>query len=113
MSRANQNPASAFQVAHVRSGSIASILACRRHFRLAVNLGNAGCPGLTVEISNVGASRPDRTNSRPNYLAFGKLTSIRVWLRAYESAPWISSTAPETNSSASTILRNVASSIRP
>ena len=30
-------------------GLIASILACRRHVRSAVNLGSAGCPGLPVE----------------------------------------------------------------
>jgi len=29
-----------------------------------------------------------------NYLAFIKLASIRIWLRANESAPWIASPAP-------------------
>jgi hypothetical protein len=34
-------------------GSIASILACRRHVRLAGNLGNAGCPVLPVGCSGL------------------------------------------------------------
>ena len=32
-----------------RFGSIAPVLTCRRHVRLAANLGSAGCPGLPVE----------------------------------------------------------------
>ena len=32
-----------------RLGSIAPVLTCRRHVRLAANLGSAGCPGLPVE----------------------------------------------------------------
>jgi hypothetical protein len=43
-------------------GSIASILACRRHVQLAVNLGSAGCPGLPVEgvgLDVIQASKPE------------------------------------------------------
>ena len=39
------------------------------------NLGNTGCPVLPVE--GIGA----------NYLAFIELASIRIWLRANQSAP--------------------------
>ena len=38
---------------YVRSGAIASILACRQHVRLAGNLGNAGSPVLPVEGSGL------------------------------------------------------------
>jgi transposase len=40
----------------------------------------------STRSSNVGVSQPDRTNSRANYLAFVKLASIRIWLRANEPA---------------------------
>ena len=61
--------------ADVRSGSFSTELGCPRHVRFWGNLGNIGCPVLPVE--GIGA----------NYLAFIKLASIRIWLRANQSAP--------------------------
>jgi hypothetical protein len=34
-----------------------------------------------------GAALPDMTSSQPTILAFVKLASIRIWLRAHESTP--------------------------
>jgi hypothetical protein len=59
------------------------------------NLGNTGCPGLPVE--GIGA----------NYLAFIELASIRIWLRANQSAPWrsVSSVMPGLSRASTSCLR--------
>jgi len=44
-------------------------------FGVPGNLGNTGCPPLPVE------------GIAANYLAFIELASIRIWLRANQSAP--------------------------
>jgi len=58
-------------------------------------LGNVGCPVLQVEgigLDVIQAPKPEPLATRydklaANYLAFIKLASIRIWLRANESAP--------------------------
>jgi transposase len=64
-----------------RSGSIASILACPRHVRLGRGISEMP----VVRFCRRVATRYDKLAT--NYLAFIKLASIRIRLRASESAP--------------------------
>jgi hypothetical protein len=90
----------------MRAPAFASILACPQHLRLGADRGNADCPVILVEGIGLDmiqarnlierffnkikqcrrvATRYDKHAA--NYLAFVKLASIRIWLRADESAP--------------------------
>jgi len=70
-------------------GSFWSILACPQQVRLVGNLGgwsDFAVDGVALdEIQARVAIRYDKLAA--NYLAFIKLASIRIWLRANESAP--------------------------